>query len=266
MEDRVLVSVEDLLTHVCEVSARYGIEGVTLLGGEPFAQAAALARFAKRIHDLGLSVVTYTGYRVERLLHKPEEGWGDLLAETDILVEGPFWANEFSANLLWRGSRNQRIVFLSDRHTSQELSERCITWMEVSGLETSEKRDNGCEAGTYHLQLPPPELQVFDDYYEQTELHWSYLKPLEIWNENGDQTENAAALSDIGTVWWPEFERSTGSLRFIRKGLIVVVGQEHTHLYGFQGGDDLDRFQSALEPLGIRLEPSTGGHPVAWTL
>lgn len=258
MEDRVLVSVEDLLAHIQDVQASYGIEGVTLLGGEPFGQAVALARFAEGVHNLGLTVVTYTGYQWEKLLNHPEAGWSGLLAETDILVEGPFWAHEFSPNLLWRGSRNQRIVFLSDRYTPPELLQQCITWVETSHSEVLKESENASQFTKKHIQLPPPELQVFDNYYGRTELHWSYLNPLEIWNENGGQNRRTTVRPNTGSIWWwPEREYMNNHIGFVRKGLILIVGLDDTLLYGFQGGDDWDRFRNMLEPLGIQLESTS---------
>src|SRR5690554_5134798 len=41
--------------------------GITLSGGEPFAQAEAMAVLAKSVHRKGGDVVTYTGYRLEKL-------------------------------------------------------------------------------------------------------------------------------------------------------------------------------------------------------
>ena len=88
------------------------LAGVTLSGGEPFLQAAPLAGLAREIHALGKSVVTYTGYTIERLLAGLEEhpGWEELLRQTDILIDGPFLEAQKSLNLRFRGSRNQRAI------------------------------------------------------------------------------------------------------------------------------------------------------------
>lgn len=45
----------------------HGIEGVTFLSGEPILQARGLARIARLIRPLGLSVMLFTGYRLEDL-------------------------------------------------------------------------------------------------------------------------------------------------------------------------------------------------------
>ena len=44
-----------------------GVEGITLLGGEPFDQAAALATIAEAFRAAGLTVMTFSGYTLESL-------------------------------------------------------------------------------------------------------------------------------------------------------------------------------------------------------
>ena len=86
--------------------------GVTLSGGEPFSQAEAMADLARRVHATGKNVWVYTGYTLDQLLSElgGHPGWEDLLREADVLVDGPFVLAQRSLNLLFRGSRNQRIL------------------------------------------------------------------------------------------------------------------------------------------------------------
>jgi anaerobic ribonucleoside-triphosphate reductase activating protein len=88
-----------------------GIDGVTFSGGEPFAQAAALAEVGERIRDAGLTVVTYTGYTHEHL-HSGGPDWAALLRGTDLLIDGPY-VEALAGDFLWRGSSNQRLVYLT---------------------------------------------------------------------------------------------------------------------------------------------------------
>lgn len=83
--------------------------GVTFSGGEPFAQAAAFARLAKRLKGEGYEVASYSGYTFEQLLEGTQEQ-KELLASIDILIDGPFLLEEKSLEVIFRGSRNQRIL------------------------------------------------------------------------------------------------------------------------------------------------------------
>ncbi|SBT52553.1 4Fe-4S single cluster domain-containing protein [Micromonospora auratinigra] len=95
-----------------------GTEGLTLLGGEPFDQAAALAEVAAGVRRAGRSVMTFTGYTRDGLRRAVEAGRNDvarLLAETDLLVAGPFRADLVDPTRPWVGSTNQEFVLLNDR-------------------------------------------------------------------------------------------------------------------------------------------------------
>lgn len=90
------------------------LSGVTFSGGEPFCQCAPLVKIAKATHEKGLNVMTYSGYTYEELLEmaKEDNDVRELLLETDILVDGPFILKERDLTLLFRGSRNQRLLKL----------------------------------------------------------------------------------------------------------------------------------------------------------
>ena len=90
------------------------VKGVTLSGGEPFLQADQMADLARYVHQRGMSVATFTGYVYEDLLDMASCG-GDcarLLAETDILVDGPYVEILKDISLRFRGSSNQRVIDL----------------------------------------------------------------------------------------------------------------------------------------------------------
>ena len=92
------------------------LRGVTFSGGEPFCQAGALAGIARQVHAMGLDVVTYSGFTYEQLLEMAEADPDTeaLLNETDLLIDGPFLIGERDLSLLFRGSRNQRILNLKE--------------------------------------------------------------------------------------------------------------------------------------------------------
>lgn len=91
-----------------------GLEGLTFSGGEPMLQAAGLACLARAVRkQRNVNVICFTGYQLERL-HKqpPGAGVGELLAETDVLIDGPY-RKELDDNQGLRGSSNQRIHILT---------------------------------------------------------------------------------------------------------------------------------------------------------
>ncbi len=93
-------------------------QGVTLLGGEPFDQAAPLAVLAAAVRAAGRSVMTFTGYTLEVLQAAAERrpDVGDLLAATDLLVDGPYLQGHPDTTRPWLGSTNQGVHFLTSRY------------------------------------------------------------------------------------------------------------------------------------------------------
>jgi anaerobic ribonucleoside-triphosphate reductase activating protein len=92
-----------------------GCEGLTLLGGEPFDQAAACAELAEAARRAHLGVITFTGYELESLSRR-DESCRRLIAATDLLVDGPYRQQEAETERSLVGSANQRFLHLTDRY------------------------------------------------------------------------------------------------------------------------------------------------------
>ena len=86
------------------------LKGITFSGGEPFCQPAPLAELAKQVHSVNKDVTVYTGYTYEQLLAMDDPAIHALLAETDVLIDGPFIEAQKNLELLFRGSENQRVI------------------------------------------------------------------------------------------------------------------------------------------------------------
>ena len=86
------------------------VRGVTLTGGEPMLQAGTLLEVAQAAREKGLSVWCYTGFTLEQLLSEGRSDRLALLDAVDVLVDGPYIAHERSLDLLFCGSRNQRLI------------------------------------------------------------------------------------------------------------------------------------------------------------
>lgn len=85
-------------------------DGLTLTGGEPFAQAGDCLTIARAAHANQLTVWSYSGWTFEFLRDHGTPEQKELLRELDVLVDGPFVMNQRSLSLNWRGSSNQRVI------------------------------------------------------------------------------------------------------------------------------------------------------------
>lgn len=91
-----------------------GLEGVSILGGEPGEQADAVADFCERVRAGGLSVMLYSGYTLQQLRQRP--GAERLLSAVDLLVDGRYEQSLPESKRRWLGSTNQVMHFLTPRY------------------------------------------------------------------------------------------------------------------------------------------------------
>ena len=113
-------TLRDVVEEIRRARDESGVEGITLLGGEPTAHAPAAVALARAARDLGLSVMTFTGFTLEELQAKADPDVLELVALTDILVDGPYLRDQPDASRRWIGSTNQRIHFLTPRYSLDE--------------------------------------------------------------------------------------------------------------------------------------------------
>lgn len=88
------------------------IANVTLSGGEPFIQAKEVSRLAKEIKAIGKNIWAYSGFTYEEIINSKDRYKKELLSYCDVLVDGRFILEERDLSLLFRGSRNQEIIYL----------------------------------------------------------------------------------------------------------------------------------------------------------
>ncbi|NTV37481.1 MAG: radical SAM protein, partial [Anaerolineaceae bacterium] len=92
------------------------IEGLTISGGEPMLQAAALCELIDNLKiRREINIISFTGFRMENLItHPPSKDIHRLLDKIDVLVDGQYVARLNNGKGL-RGSTNQRVHHLTNR-------------------------------------------------------------------------------------------------------------------------------------------------------
>lgn len=87
----------------------YNEAPVTFSGGDPLFQPEAVASLAARIkRELGYNIWVYTGYTWEQIEKQPR--LMEVMKHIDVLVDGPFIMAERDLDIIFRGSRNQRLI------------------------------------------------------------------------------------------------------------------------------------------------------------
>jgi anaerobic ribonucleoside-triphosphate reductase activating protein len=91
-------------------------DGVSILGGEPFAQAPGLLLLVERLRAKGCRhILCYSGYTLEVLREKSarEPAIGGVLDEIDVLIDGAYVESLAAGAEPWTGSGNQRVIDLA---------------------------------------------------------------------------------------------------------------------------------------------------------
>ena len=83
-------------------------------GGDPLYQVDAFTELARRIkEETGKTIWCWTGFTYEEVLADPH--LSQILPYLDVLVDGPFILEQRDTELLFRGSPNQRIIYLHEK-------------------------------------------------------------------------------------------------------------------------------------------------------
>lgn len=102
------------------------VQGLTLLGGEPFLNTAVCLSLVRRVRaEFGDSkdIWSWSGYTYDELLLDSADKV-ELLRSIDVLVDGPFENDKKDFTLQFRGSSNQRII-----DVARSLDEgRAVLW------------------------------------------------------------------------------------------------------------------------------------------
>lgn len=113
---------DDTIDEILEAMNHDYIDGLTLLGGEPFEEEnqpdiLKLLRKVKEVYP-DKNIWSYTGYILEKDIlnngRKHTEYTDEILSLIDILVDGPFIEELKNISLAFRGSENQRVISLKE--------------------------------------------------------------------------------------------------------------------------------------------------------
>ena len=120
---------EETENSLMEMLADENIQGLTLLGGEPFEPenqrvlVGLLRRVKKELPHK--DIWSYTGFVYERDLlegcRKHTEVTDEMLSYIDVLVDGPFIEEKKNISLQFRGSENQRVIDLKKTLAAKEV-------------------------------------------------------------------------------------------------------------------------------------------------
>ncbi len=120
----------DVQDDIIEATRPGWINGLSVLGGEPFEpeNQPALLEFLKRFRSElpNKTIWCYTGFTLEEITGKEESRAftpvsKELLSQMDVLVDGRFVQELYDISLIFRGSKNQRVIDVKKTAESGEI-------------------------------------------------------------------------------------------------------------------------------------------------
>ena len=87
------------------------IYGVPISGGDPFYSPLKVIELIKQLNVENENIWMWTGFTIEEILRDPDKR--SLLSYADVLVDGPYIESERDLTTRFRGSKNQRILNVS---------------------------------------------------------------------------------------------------------------------------------------------------------
>ena len=126
---------ESLMNQIIEDLSHDYVQGLTLLGGEPFLNTDVCLSVVKRVRETfgsAKDIWSWSGYTFEELLLETPDKL-ELLHSIDILVDGRFELAKRNLNLQFRGSSNQRIIDVP----KSLAAGKAVIWEKCHDAETS---------------------------------------------------------------------------------------------------------------------------------
>lgn len=122
--DNEFMSVNEVLDKITPLT-----RGITVSGGEPFAQPESLLSLVRAARDRGVrDIWVWTGYLYENLASSKTVALGaEILSEIDVLVDGPYIEDLHTNDLQWVGSSNQRIIDVKQSIAQNKIIEAMHT-------------------------------------------------------------------------------------------------------------------------------------------
>lgn len=116
--DGTIYDVEDMVELIASYKDK--IEGITFLGGEPLEQIEAVTYISKKVQELGLTVLVFTGYDYQEISSRQDVK--ELIKHIDMLIDGKYDETQRDFSRAWVGSSNQNYYFFSDKYDESVIT------------------------------------------------------------------------------------------------------------------------------------------------
>lgn len=102
----ISANIDDIVNEI--IQEKELIDGVTLSGGDPICQSSGATELCRKLKEHNINIWLYTGESYDNLRGN------SILKYLDVIVDGRFDESLVNKHLKYRGSSNQRIIYLNN--------------------------------------------------------------------------------------------------------------------------------------------------------
>ena len=129
-----ILFTEETKNEIYEQLEKEYISGITFSGGDPlyYSNRKEITLLAKEIKAKfpSKTIWLYTGFLWEEICEE------EILQYVDVCVDGPFLAEEKDSKLMWKGSKNQRVINVKRSLETDEVILHCNDYASYRELQT----------------------------------------------------------------------------------------------------------------------------------
>lgn len=101
------IDINNIIRMISSIPNR--IDGVTISGGEPFYNPAALCELVSKLNNITNDILVFSGYTYEELKARNDKNIDQVFSIISAIIAGPF-LKELHSDIGLKGSSNQRII------------------------------------------------------------------------------------------------------------------------------------------------------------
>jgi anaerobic ribonucleoside-triphosphate reductase activating protein len=114
-DDKKEIPLSKVFGIIDAISAAYGLDGITITGGEPFLQLLELEKLVAYCRSKTEDILVYTGYKLDELKRLDDTGTAArILGMISVLIDGEY-LDDLNDGSALKGSSNQRIHILKKK-------------------------------------------------------------------------------------------------------------------------------------------------------
>ncbi|WNS77418.1 4Fe-4S single cluster domain-containing protein [Bacillus sp. DTU_2020_1000418_1_SI_GHA_SEK_038] len=110
------IELSAIFSYIESILKKYKVDGVTISGGDPFAQPKELRQLVKWLQKNSIEdILVYSGYTLAELRAQKNESIDDILFNISVLVDGKY-VESLNDNRPLRGSSNQVVHIFNTKY------------------------------------------------------------------------------------------------------------------------------------------------------